>query len=379
MFSMSFIIYLSDLETSSLEITEISDVKFGEKVKIYGIINSTERIAIKGTYEGDSSRWLWLPNNFNVDDDSGTIWADTSYFWAARTNRIKYGSHEDRQYWDGDEICMIGTIYNNTVKGKMITPDYIGQNPDDFRGFPISVVFLFGIFTAFLVLISFLMGNNLQERGRLHIQNFEDFSPKNILKKKIDRKKSHWKTHKVGWTAFNYAMALKTTFAMLIIFFGVIVFIFVLIFSASQTTADNVDWGGICLLSSLITIFLSGFTFALLGYGLSLQVGEFTLKYEGDKYKYRFYDIEKKLIAVFDDFGFQYTKKKKQIYQGSWRVDLNIPRECGNIMFTYTERMDRFDLLIKIGRGVKEDNEYKEQIRGTIEVVLDEYLKLETD
>jgi hypothetical protein len=360
-----------------LKISEISEVEFGDRVKIFGTINSTDQVAIRGTYEGDSSRWLWLPTNFHVEDESGTIWVDNIQFWTVSTNRIKAGSHEHRQYWDEDKICIIGTIHNNSVMGKSVAPDYIGNSPDDFAGFPLSVVFLSGIVTVGLVMLSFLMGTTLLERKRLHMKNFDDFSPKHVLKKKPKPKTQFLKTHKTKWTEFNYSTTLKTDMAVLFIFFGVIVFLIILLMSALGRSADEVDWGEICFCSSSITIVITLLFTAILAYGLKENIGEYTLRYEGDRHKFGYNEIEEKIMGVILDFGLPFTKDKKVPYAGSWKVTLKIPRECGDIKFTYTEVMDKFNLVIIIGKGVKEDNEYKEQIRGALELALDEHFGLE--
>lgn len=325
-----------------------------------------------------------MPKNFYVDDETGTIWVDTSDYWLARTNKIKSGPHPQEQYWNGDKICIIGTVQNHTTRGLTVKAEYIAQSPDDFQGLDLMWVYIFGLVTVFFILLALYIGADLLNRKHQHIENFDNFSPKKRAEKKskkasileLRQKKVQRRTVKEKWVAFNYSQTLIGGVIGLgiVIFIGA--FVVVSIATAFETPASQIVWTDICVCTSLITAIITIMVALIAAYGLKQEIGEYTLKYSGGLEEVDFKDIDEMFTKIVDDFGLPYSKDIKEVNKDSWRVTYEIPRRCGNISYTHIEALNRFTLTIKVGKGIREDNEYKEQVRATIEKVFDEYLKV---
>jgi hypothetical protein len=325
-----------------------------------------------------------MPQNFYVEDESGEIWVDNSHYWLARTNKIRSGSHPQKQYWNGDTICVIGTVENRTSRGLTVKSEYIAINPDQFQGIDVFWVYLFGFITVFFFLLALYVWADLLNRKHQHIENFDNFSPKRVEEKKsriasimeLSKQRIHKRVRKEKWVAFNYKNTVYAGTIGLGILFFTVIFVAVLLYTAIGTPIGEIDWGGVCVCTTLITIVVTIISGIAAAYGLKQRIGEYTLKYSGGLEEVSYDEIEEKFQKIIDELGMPFTRNHKHPYKSTWEVTYEIPRRCGNISFTYTEIYDTFTLTIKIGKGIDGDNEYKEQVRANIERVFDEYLKV---
>jgi len=380
----TLLVYTSNLDYSALDVEDISNAEAGERIKIYGVINSTEQIAIKGTYEGEDDRWLWMPQSFYVEDDSGEIWVDNSHYWLARTDRISSGSHTQKQYWNGDTICVIGTVENRTSRGLTVKSEYIAINPDQFKGIDVFWVYLIGLVSVFFLLLTLYVWADLLSRKHQHIEHFDNFSPKKREEKKakiasimeLSKQRIHKRTHKEKWVAFDYNSYFKAAVIGIGILTFMMVFLGIMVITASGNPVTEIDWGEVCIRSCTITVIITMILLTIATHGFKKRIGEYTLKYSGSPEEISYDEIEEKFQKIIDESGMPFTRNHKHPYKSTWEVTYEIPRQCGNISYTYTEIYDSFTLTIKVGRGIEGDNEYKEQVRASIEKVFDEYLNV---
>jgi hypothetical protein len=355
-----------------MEVTSVEDVEVGEEVKIFGTINSTQKIVIDGYSEGsgDDEVWVWRVRSFYVEDETGSIWVNGGNLVGTEGFRsIHSGPHDDNQYWNGDKISIIGEVFNYSSTGKTVRPHYIGEDPKDFGPHFMNVILLAGpvIISGIIALIT---GSILYIRMNKHKRNFRDFFPIRYLQEQSETKQI---IEKGKWVDQDSRRIARSSLVLWIILILSLIAIFAyMIMYNDYSFMDNFCFSYIIV--TILIFFLITFLLFILSRNY-VKVSSIILK--GIRIKTNIQEIEQVLESVISTLNTPYTKSRREITKGTFNeVKFDLRDDgieiTGNLI--KTGKSFKFNLVLRFKKEVS--TSFEEKIKTKLENAIDQYLDM---
>jgi hypothetical protein len=135
---------MRDSELEAMKFTSFNDLTPGERAKVCGAINSTTTVVISGKLvkHWKYSDWIWTTTSFYLDQGNISVWVDASSFNGKESGNIRDGLHPNKEYYAGDNITVIGSIYGTTGHFG-IAPEHITPTPVGFHDYSYTGIYIF--------------------------------------------------------------------------------------------------------------------------------------------------------------------------------------------------------------------------------------------
>lgn len=175
--------YIPATQRNDMPITDISNIKEGQYVKIDGYIHSNGSIPIQGYIEETAHGSLLLDPQtlaiMNISDSSGSVEVNLlahPKVYAGPSTSLDSKNKTISEYRDNDRVSVIGTVVTRFDGQSIIHAEYIAK---DSRSFGISLEIPYSIFAIIIGLIPTTIGYwlNYKRLMQYHLSEYEQKTP----------------------------------------------------------------------------------------------------------------------------------------------------------------------------------------------------------
>lgn len=230
--------FLTEREWNNMEVVEINNLQDEQKTKIFGRIESEDRVLFM-TNDLGGEDWVKHVSDFYLIDKSGKIFvnlSDLKLLYPSKQHVYNSSVFVNTQYFNGDEIYIIGRVELKETGEKNFNAEIISIERKNFKPNNIQNEYIFFFISTIILFSIFIFVMNIEfKRKKLHNVNIKNYTKDFI---KIE-KNVNFANMKIKWFENELLKKNKNILIIFSVFLIFIGFLMLLILFFVVNTSDD--------------------------------------------------------------------------------------------------------------------------------------------